>query len=101
MRTIEIFNMREGIDYEFTMPSIAIGGAGLTEELVNGRWRLTQQIDPDGPRWTAEHESRTCAVLLLIAARMGFVGDLRYMTDLDEDDGAGPVPDTKEDPGHA
>lgn len=86
MRAHEIFTMDKGIDYEFTMPHIAVGGAGLTQEMVDGRWHLTQVID--GHTWTAEHESRTCAVLLLIAARMGFVGELRYMADAEDEEGA-------------
>jgi hypothetical protein len=73
--SVRIFEMRDGIDYEFVMPSIMIGGEGTTQKMVDGRWRLTQRLD--GHEWVAEHESRWAAVLLLIAARMGFEGELR------------------------
>jgi len=80
-RSLRIFEMRAGIDYEFTMPHVSIGGEGTTQELVNGRWRLTQRLD--GHEWVAEHESRWAAVLMLIAARMGFEGELREATEAD------------------
>ncbi len=73
--SIRTFEMRDGIDYEFVMPHIMIGGEGTTQEMVDGRWRLTQRLD--GHEWVAEHESRSAAVLLLIAARLGFEGELR------------------------
>jgi hypothetical protein len=78
-RSLRIFEMRDGIDYEFTMPHVSIGGEGTTQEMVAGRWRLTQRLD--GREWTAEHESRWAAVLLLIAARMGFTGELHEAAD--------------------
>jgi hypothetical protein len=73
-KSLGIFEMRKGIDYRFVMPGVMIGGEGVTGEMVNGRWRLTQRLD--GFEWVAEHESRVAAVLLLIAKRVGFVGSL-------------------------
>lgn len=76
-RELRIFEMKDGIDYAFTMPGIMIGGAGTTEEVVNGQWRLTQRLD--GREWTVQHESQMCAVLLLIAARAGYAGEFRFV----------------------
>lgn len=73
-KSIEIFEMRSDVDYEFVMPGVMLGGEGVTGEMVNGRWRLTQRLD--GFEWVAEYESRMAAVLLLIAKRAGFVGTL-------------------------
>lgn len=66
----------DGGDYDFTMSHVAIGGRGVEVTLDRGEWVLTQRIGE--ATWTARNEDKTAAVLLLIAARMGFVGELRY-----------------------
>lgn len=72
-----VFN-GDGGDYTFNMSHIAISGRNVECELPRdgtGQWVLTQR---DGARvWTARHESKPAAVLLLIAARLGLTGELR------------------------
>jgi hypothetical protein len=82
-RTLRIFEMQDGIDYEFTMPGVAIGGANTTEELIGGKWRLTQRLD--GREYVVEHESQWAAVLLLIALRAGFTGELHAIPEGDDE----------------
>lgn len=84
-RSLQIFEMRDGIDYEFVMPGIMIGGHSATSDVVAGRWVLRQEVN--GRTYVAEHESEFCAVLLLIAQRGGYTGELRFMGD-----GAGSAP---------
>lgn len=78
---MEVFDGRGG-DYEFTMSHVAISGHGIEVEFDAGEYVLTQR--EDGHVWTARSEYKTAAVLLLIAARVGFVGELRYAADTDE-----------------
>lgn len=65
----------EGGDYTFTMSHVALSGVDVELKLDHGYWVLTQRSD--GMEWTARHQDKVAAVLLLIAARMGMVGDLR------------------------
>lgn len=64
----------DGGDYIFTMSHVAISGNNVQVEFGQGLWVLTQR---EGDlEWTARHESKMGAVLLLIAARMGLTGTL-------------------------
>jgi hypothetical protein len=75
----EVFNGQGG-DYNFTMSHVAISGRDVECELARdgtGEWVLTQR--EHGREWTARHESKMAAVLLLIAARLGLEGELHPM----------------------
>lgn len=64
----------DGGDYTFVMSHVGLSGRDVAVRLEAGKWVLTQRSD--GREWTVRHEDKTCAVLLLIAARMGFTGEL-------------------------
>jgi hypothetical protein len=70
----EVFD-GDGGDYTFTMSHVAISGRDVDVKLERGEWVLTQH--EGGLTWTARQESKMAAVLLLIAARLGMVGELR------------------------
>lgn len=74
-REFKIFNASSGCDYSFVMSHTWLGGHSVKEKLVNGNWQLTQEVA--GRTYEAEHESHHAAVLLLIALRLGFRGELR------------------------
>lgn len=77
-RFMEVFD-GDGGDYQFTMSHVAISGRDVEVRLERGEWVLTQR--ERGLEWTARHNSKMAAVLLLIAARLGMTGELR---DVDE-----------------
>jgi hypothetical protein len=78
----EVFD-GDGGDYTFTMSHVALSGVGVEVQLDRGEWVLTQRND--GMEWTARHHDRVAATLLLIAARMGMVGELRQVDEPDHD----------------
>lgn len=64
----------DGGDYRFVMPGVALSGRDVRQEFRDGKWMLTQ-TEPHAT-YVVEHEDRTCAVLLLLAARWGYTGTL-------------------------
>jgi hypothetical protein len=72
----EIFD-GDAPDYRFVTSHVALTGRDIEVEVERGEWVLTQREHNGDRVWTARHEDQTAAVLLLIAARMGMVGELR------------------------
>lgn len=59
----------DGADYTFATSHVALSGTHVQVRFEQGMWVLTQQ--EGSSTWTARSQSKTGAVLLLIAARMG------------------------------
>lgn len=69
----------DGGDYRFVMSGVALSGRDVQMELQDGKWVLTQ-AEPHAT-YIVEHEDRTCAVLLMLAARWGYTGTLYPIKD--------------------